>query len=284
MEYIQVFFRNSHTDDYTNDILAEYLCELGFDSFENINMGLVAYCPNSIFNELNMINTIKSIPYINYKNITYSIKRMEDKNWNAIWETDSFKPIIIDNKCIIHSSEYSENKNYSYDIIIKPTQSFGTGYHETTRMMLSFILENDMIGKQILDFGCGTGVLGILSCKCGATQAIGIDIDKWSVECANNNCRLNHIDNFNIMLGDSTLLNNISSKFDIIFANINRNIILTDLRKYVQTLNTDGKIFLSGFYKEDLNIIKTQAEELGLQIGEQKIDNNWTAVMFRKLK
>ncbi len=282
MEYIQVFFHNADNDDYTNDILAEYLCEIGFDSFENINMGLVAYCPNSIFNESLMIDTIKEIPFIDYKKLSYSIKKMEDKNWNAIWESDSFKPIIVDNKCIIHSSNYSYQTEYQYDIIINPTQSFGTGYHETTRMMLSFILYSDIRNKNILDFGCGTGVLGILSCKREAKSAIGIDIDNWSVECAKNNCKLNNVDNFEILLGDSMLLNNLNKQFDIIFANINRNIILSDMERYVKVLKNGGDIYFSGFYSTDLDVIISAANKNNLELEEKKEDNNWIAVKFKK--
>lgn len=282
MEYIQVIFRNSNNDDYTNDILSEYLGELGFDSFENINEGLVAYCPNSLFNESEMVNTIKSISFIDYRNISYSIQKIEDKNWNAVWESDSFKPIIIDDKCIIHSSNAEVSGNYQYDIIINPTQSFGTGYHETTRMMLSYILEGDIRNKTILDFGCGTGVLGILSCKCNANKAVGIDIDKWSVECATNNCKLNHINNFDILLGDSSILDNIDLKFNIIYANINRNIILSDIDKYEKVLKIGGNLYLSGFYYDDVEIISQKADKLNLKIEETKTDNNWVALKLIK--
>lgn len=279
MDYQKITFRLPNVEDYMSDLLVATLGEIGFDSFEETTQGLIGYCPAPIFSEKAMkeaINTmIISISY------SYSITFIADQNWNETWEQNSFDPIEIDTRCVIHSSQKPVSKIFTYDIIINPKQAFGTGTHETTRMMLEFLLENDLKNKDVLDMGCGTGVLSIMASLRGANSIESIDIDNWSHENTLENIALNSLKNITVILGDASLLTH--QQFHLILANINRNILLNDMVKYVQVLVPQGLLVMSGFYKNDYPLIQEKAERLGLKQVSYQENNEWMMGCFMKI-
>ncbi|HRS68459.1 MAG TPA: 50S ribosomal protein L11 methyltransferase, partial [Paludibacteraceae bacterium] len=228
MDYQKVTFRLVDAEDFMADILVALLGNNGFESFEETTQGIIAYCPAPSFDETAMIENITSaLPELKY---AYRIETIADQNWNKTWEEHHFEPIEINNRCIIHSSRKPILKTVPYDIVINPQQAFGTGTHETTRMMLTYLLDNEIDNKSVLDMGCGTGVLAIMASLRGAKHIEAIDIDSWAQKNAEENIRLNARTNIHVHLGDATLLKN--KLFDIILANINRNILLKDMSVY----------------------------------------------------
>ena len=270
MKYIKVIVDVSQLPDYEVDVLVYQLGEIGFDMFENTENQLLAYIPMT---DLNTESLNQLLPN------GYQIEEMPDKNWNEEWEKHFFQPIVIGNECVIHSTFQTDVPKATYDIIIDPKMSFGTGHHATTANMLSWILEDDMTGKRVLDMGCGTAVLGILAKKKGADSVLAIDIDSWCYENAQESAQLNHTD-IEIQLGDASLL--AGKSFDIVLANINRNILLNDMAAYVATLAEGGVLYMSGFYTEDIPVIAQCANDLGLTQVGVKEQNNWVAVKFVK--
>jgi ribosomal protein L11 methyltransferase len=203
-----------------------------------------------------------------------------DQNWNEAWEKNYFKPVVIGGECMIRAPFHTEFPNAKYEIIIEPNMAFGTGNHETTATIVESILQNDLTGKTILDMGCGTGILSILASMKGAKHITAIDIDKWSYEGTKENAKLNNIKNIDIFLGDAQLLNH--QKFDLIFANIHKNVLLNDMEAYYKVLNQGGNLIMSGFYLEDIPDIKAKAESIGLTDNGFVEKNTWVAHSFKK--
>jgi ribosomal protein L11 methyltransferase len=201
---------------------------------------------------------------------------IEQENWNATWE-QNFNPILVGGVCAVRAP-FHEKTEVAYDIVIEPKMSFGTGHHETTHMMLQHILDHDFWGKAVLDMGSGTGVLAILAEKKGAKAVDAVDFDNWCYLNALENVERNNCKNIRVYEGDAALLK--GKKYDIILANINRNILLEDLPHYVKCLNTNGLLFLSGFYKEDIIAISAKCGELGLKFEKNLEKNNWVAVKY----
>ena len=282
MEYIKVTFRTEDVEEWANDLLASMLGEVGFESFEETSRGIIGYCPAPAFDEAAMKQIVAELPIADASMIAYRIETIADQNWNAVWEQNGYEPIEITSECIIHASNKEISQDYKYDIIINPVQSFGSGYHETTRMILTYLLEMDITDKAVLDMGCGTGVLGILACLRGAGSLVSIDIDEWSWRNAIENIEANDIEGAEVVLGDASLLTDYPTCFDIVLANINRNILLADLEAYVSTMTPDSYIIMSGFYLDDLAMIQSKAESLGLRYIDHRTDNDWTAVRFQK--
>ena len=282
MEYINVTFRTEDVEEWANDLLASMLGEVGFESFEETSRGIIGYCPAPAFDEAAMKQIVAELPIADASMIAYRIETIADQNWNAVWEQNGYEPIEITSECIIHASNKEISQDYKYDIIINPVQSFGSGYHETTRMILTYLLEMDITDKAVLDMGCGTGVLGILACLRGAGSLVSIDIDEWSWRNAIENIEANDIEGAEVVLGDASQLTDYPTCFDIVLANINRNILLADLEAYVSTMTPDSYIIMSGFYLDDLAMIQSKAESLGLRYIDHRTDNDWTAVRFQK--
>jgi ribosomal protein L11 methyltransferase len=259
-----------------SDVLIAMFGDAGFESFVETETGFEAYIPSQNL-DVALIDAIE-LPFEGVS-FTYNIEEIADQNWNEVWEKNYFQPIVIGNECVVRGPFHPEFPEIPHQIVIEPKMAFGTGHHETTGMMLQYILENNMAGANILDMGCGTGILGILASMRGATHVLGIDIDKWCTDNTIENCELNHISNMEVQLGDVSLLIG-DENYDIILANINRNILLSDIQKYVGSLKNNGYLFVSGFYQSDLEVIVAEAQRNGLKLLDVKEQNQWVAARF----
>ena len=279
MKYLEVTFTTHPCNETVNDVVSALAGEIGFESFVECEGGIQAYIQQTLFDEEALKEMVANFPLPDTR-IEYTIKEAEDKNWNEEWEKHFFKPIIIDNRCIIHSSFHRDIPKLEYDIIIDPKMAFGTGHHETTSLMVSEILKMDLSGRTVLDMGCGTSVLAILASMKGASAITAIDIDDWCVENSLENIALNGVNNIQVLLGDASLLRGMH--FDVIIANINRNILLNDMAAYSHCLSEGGCLYMSGFYTEDVSIIESGAVKHGLKMDYFNQKNNWAAVKMTK--
>lgn len=280
MEYYEITFKTTPTSETINDVLCALAGEAGCESFIPNNEGLTAYAQQKLFDEDMLKSYLEFFPIENVT-VEYSIKEAENKDWNQEWEENSFQPIIIGNECVVHGSNHTDVPIAKYNIKINPRLAFGSGHHQTTGMMMKRLLSDDIQQKKVLDMGCGTCILGILALMRGAESLVAIDIDEWSVENSIENLKLNNIQhNAEVLLGDATLLNDMH--FDLILANINRNILLADMERYVKCLNANGTLYMSGFYTEDIPLIKGKGEELGLTFIDKLEDDNWACVKLKK--
>ncbi|MBT8183932.1 MAG: 50S ribosomal protein L11 methyltransferase, partial [Eudoraea sp.] len=246
-----------------------------FDSFIETDSGLNAYIKKSDFRE-GIFNDIQILSKPDFK-ISFESRELVQQNWNARWE-ENFKPITVDNRCSVRAPFHEEFREVEYDIVIMPKMSFGTGHHETTQMMLEHLLEMPVAGLSVLDMGCGTGVLAILAAMKGATLVDAIDIDHWSYLNTMENIERNGQHHINVYEGDIGLLG--ERQYNLILANINRNILLSDIPAYVKQLQKNGKLILSGFYREDLGLISETCDNAKLKFVKKKELNNWLAVVY----
>ena len=280
MKYTEVTFSIQPYSTDKSDILAAMAGEIGFESFTEMEDGLKAYIQDDFLDKEALEALTADFPFPNTR-ITFTLAPAAYQNWNEEWEQHGFQPIVIDNRCCVHSTTHQDIPQTAYDIVINPQMSFGSGYHETTQGMIREILDADLKGKTVLDMGCGTCILGILSAMRGASHVTAIDIDEWSVNNARQNVELNHLDNVDVEWGDAHLLLD-RAPFDIILANINRNILLNDMPAYTSSMHKHSIILMSGFYQEDLPIIQKKAESLGLKYLSHKEYNNWVVVKFER--
>ena len=257
-----------------SDILIAQLGEAGFESFVEEEDAVLAYIQKDDWSS-DILNGIDILSNDNFE-IDYDSKEIEQENWNATWE-QNFQPIIVDDICMIRAP-FHESMNVEYDIVIEPKMSFGTGHHETTHMMLQHILNLDVEGKAVLDMGSGTGVLAILCAMRGAGKIDAIDIDNWCYLNAKENVERNKMDFIEVYEGDVALIKN--KKYDVIIANINRNILLMDIPAYSNSLNKNGTLLLSGFYTEDLDMITEKCNENSLKFEKNLVRNNWVAAKY----
>ena len=278
MEYTAVKFKFRFEEAFAADLFVAFLAENGFDSFENWEEGIEAYIPSEDFSEDELVEKITNFPYQGVELL--SVNAIPDQNWNEEWEKNFFSPIVIGDECVIHSSFHKDVPQVQYDIQINPKMAFGTGHHATTSLIIAALLKAELRGKSLLDMGCGTAVLAILAAMRGAAPITAIDIDTWCVENAKENSQINKIENIDIRLGDARLLKGMH--FDVILANINRNILLTDMKTYASCLNEQGELYLSGFYTEDIPILEAEALKHRLKTLEYKEKNNWA--MMRLVK
>lgn len=275
MTYIEYHFTIQPTQPATDILLAE-LGEAGFESFVEIPSGLLAYIAKAdwhsgILNNLNIVNH----PEVT---ITWFSKEIAPQNWNAVWEKN-FPAVTIGEKCRVRAP-FHPKKKVLYDIVIEPKMSFGTGHHETTYLMLQHLLDTDCVGKAVLDMGCGTGILAILAKKKEAARVEAIDIDEWCFINTQGNVKRNGCEDIQVLQGDSNLL--AGKTYDIILANINRNILLADIPLYATCLTPEGSLFLSGFYKKDLEAISSKCKAQGLVLEKIVEKNFWIAAKYIK--
>ncbi len=265
------------------DLLADGAAEAGFEAFEETEKGLDAYVQKELFDQSALDAFIASFP-IPSAEITYTIAEAEDKDWNEEWEDQGFAPICINDQVLIYDAKHPElHPTTSPDHIeigIEAKLAFGTGNHETTRMIVAALLGMNLYKKRILDCGCGTGILGIACSKMGASEVVGYDIDEWSVDNARHNAQLNGVENMEVLHGNASVINHISGIFDIVLANINRNILLEDMRAFRSVIDTGGQVILSGFYESDIPALIQRAEELGLRLSEKYTDNDWACIIL----
>ncbi|MBO7288055.1 MAG: 50S ribosomal protein L11 methyltransferase [Bacteroidales bacterium] len=276
MNYYACSFTNPDNENL-KDMFMELLGEIGFDSFMDTDDGFDAYCQEPLLNEEELNDILQMEQFANVKLLKKEL--IPDQDWNATWEA-SYEPVIINEFCRIRAPFHNVEGSYKYDLIIEPKMSFGTAHHETTSQIIELMLQSDFSGLNLLDMGSGTGVLAILAKKLGSATTVAIDNDEWAYRNALDNIRLNDENEIIVELGDATSLND--RQFDVILANINRNILLRDMKEYVKCLVNGGKIFFSGFYEEDLVLIKKEAERLGLTYSNHVTKNNWTAAVFVK--
>lgn len=263
------------------DLIASSLADLGFDSFEHQDDILLAYIPCDDDREGLLEGINEELPFEGLS-INYEREIMPDVNWNEEWEKNYFQPIIIgDNLCQIRAPFHESSPDVQTEIIISPKMAFGTGNHETTALMMSYILEHDVEGLRVLDMGCGTGILGILALKQGARELSAIDIDEWAYLNVLENAALNGVEGIDSQQGDASSLNG-REPYDLILANITRNILLQDMEAYTAVLKPGGRLILSGFYLEDVDSLTSEGQRLGLSLGTQESRNKWTRLELIK--
>lgn len=256
------------------EILIAELGYAGFESFVETENGVTAYIQKEEWNS-DILDDVQILKSDEFK-ISYIFNEIEQTNWNEEWEKN-FPPIVVDDVCTVRAPFHDVPKT-KYDIIIEPKMSFGTGHHETTHMMIQHILNNDFLNKSVLDMGCGTGVLAILAEMKGAAKIDAIDIDNWCYLNSLENVQRNNCKHISVYEGDASLLK--EKAYDVIIANINRNILLADMSKYVTCLKKEGLLFLSGFYKDDISIINKECSKYGLKLQESLEKNNWVSLKF----
>lgn len=285
MKYYEVTFNvNAPADGQSDacDLVAALAGEAGFESFEKTADGLKGYVQTTLFDQKALDEALKDFTFAD-ATVTYDVKEAENRDWNESWEQEGFEPIAIGDKCVVHDGRHLPRKRAAIEVEIDAKQAFGTGNHETTRIIVAALSEMDLAGKNVLDAGCGTGILSIVAVKMGASHATGYDIDEWSVENARHNAAINHVDGqIDIALGDARLLDSVGATFDIVVANINRNILLNDMERFSRVLNGGGALLLSGFYTEDAPLLEERAKGLGLRKGHATSDNGWTCLTFVK--
>ncbi len=278
MQYVKIDIQVVPCEEWFRDVLTAKLGEIGFESFMESEKGVEAFISEKDFDEVALNKVIADQPS-NFK-ITWIKEIIEDKNWNEEWEKNYFQPLLIDKECVIRAPFHKKYPKAKYEIIIEPNMAFGTGNHETTSMMIEAVLSEDLIGKSVLDMGCGTGILGILASMKGAEKITAIDISEWAVSGTKENAAFNEIGNIAVKQGDATLLGNES--YDLILANIQRNVLLEDMKTYSENLKKGGRIFLSGFYREDLKVIRDEAEKRGLHYQSHQVCKNWVVAIMQK--
>lgn len=264
------------------DILSALAGEAGFETFEDTTEGITGYVQQALYDEMILKTLLEGFPLPSCK-ISFTICEAEDKDWNEQWEKEGFEPIIIDDRIMIHDGRHLSDCQPQISIEIDAHLAFGTGTHETTRMMVGQLLNTPLKGKRVLDCGTGTGILAIAALKLGASDAVGYDIDEWSADNARHNAVINMVDShFTSLLGDASILNDIEDEFDVVVANINRNILLNDMPMFVSKMAPHSTLLLSGFYSQDIPLLEKKAISLGLKKQAQQHDGDWACLRFER--
>ena len=293
MKYFEVEFMIETPQavlDDVRDVLAAVVGEAGFESFEETAQGLKGYVQQTLFDRALLDESLSSFPFAD-AHITYHVNEAEDRDWNEQWEQEGFEPIVVGERCIIHDGRHfgtlpggaADLERFDIAIEIDAHLAFGTGTHETTRMMVGHLLSLPLTGTRVLDCGCGTGILGIAALKGGAEECVAYDIDEWSADNARHNAVINGVDHrFTSLLGDASLLATVEGSFDVVLANINRNVLLADMPAFRTKLAPRGLLLLSGFYQQDVAMLVQKAQSLGLELQHQASDGEWTLLAFKR--
>ncbi|MER2998118.1 50S ribosomal protein L11 methyltransferase [Pontibacter populi] len=274
MDFIEVTLEVSA--DFA-DIFTAELGELGFNAFEENEEGFSAYIDEDKFSQEALEEVVNR--YAGMVQVEYTTQKIERQNWNEEWERN-FEPLFIGDKVSVRASFHEKPANAEYDIVINPKMSFGTGHHETTTLMIENQLTLDHKGKRVLDMGCGTGILAIMAGELGASEIVAVEIEDWTVENTRENAGLNGYATIDVRLGGAETIEG-DEPYDIILANINRNVLLEDMPAYVAVLKPQGYLLLSGFYTEDLPMLQERATELGLTYLSHRVKNNWVSAIFK---
>lgn len=266
------------------ELLSAAACEAGFEAFEDIDNGIAGYVQRPLYDKEALDAAIADYMPEGTQ-VTYNIEEVPDQDWNQDWEDQGFEPIGVSDHLVIYDAKHTDMSMFAGDdgvmrIFIEARNAFGTGTHQTTRMILRRLLGMDLTGKSVLDCGCGTGILGIVALRLGANRVLGYDIDEWSSENAKHNAALNGVDNLDVLLGDASVLDGVKEEFDVVIANINRNILLNDMTAFRSHLKTGGRLILSGFYETDVPMLEQAAQSNGLTIIDVVTDGEWACAMF----
>ena len=264
------------SSDIQHDMLTTMLADMGFDSFMDEDRCLKAYCSAESRDDMAVEALLNEPSFSDIRLL--NVEEMPDKDWNELWEA-SYQPVVVNERCRVRAPFHAPDPSFEFDLVIEPKMSFGTANHETTAQIITLMLETDFQGKDVLDMGSGTAVLAILAKKLGAARTVAIDNDEWAYRNAFTNIELNGISDIEVILGDAMA---IQGQYDVVLANINRNILLRDMHHYVDAMRPNAHIFFSGFYAEDLDSIKAEAERLGLRYCRHLSRNNWVAAEFLK--
>lgn len=276
MEYTKITCTLSPDNELARELLMQALGDAGFESFVEHDERLEAYIPSATYSpELLLTEEFQNNPLFNFQ---HTEEVIADQNWNEVWEQNYFEPLLIEDQCLIRAPFHQEYPSAAFEIIINPRMAFGTGNHETTHLMIRAMLEMELRELEVLDMGCGSGILSIFASMKGAKNVTAIDIDEWSTNNTLENAALNNINNILVSLGDAALLN--EQQFDAILANIQRNILLKDMPAYVKVLKPGGTLVMSGFYTADLPMITQKAAELGLELTGSYDRSDWCAASF----
>lgn len=265
-------------ESHHQDLLIDELADLGFDTFEETDFGFKAYIPSEDFDKAQVDDRLAF--YNDMVSFSYEVNLIPQKNWNEVWESN-FKPIEVAGQIYVRATFHEPKPDFKYEIVIDPKMAFGTGHHDTTCLMMDTMLENTMQGKNVLDMGCGTGILAILASKLGASSITAIDYDMLCYKSTFENTALNHVKGMHIICGSKEDIPN--EEYDVILANINRNILVDQMGRYNEVLKPSGEIYFSGFYEHtDLDIIKEEAHKYGFNYISHKTSNHWVAAKFIK--
>jgi ribosomal protein L11 methyltransferase len=290
MKYYEIEITIKPCTEATRAIMTALAADAGCEAFEDTKTGVMAYVQQALFNREALDESISSFP-ISETSITYEVREAEDKDWNEQWEQEGFEPIEVrskkdDGRCIIihdgrHLPSTISLQPSAISIEIDAHLAFGTGTHETTRMICATLLGMDLKGKRVLDCGCGTGILGICALKLGAASCVGYDIDEWSADNTRHNAVINQVDSrLQPLCGDSSILSSYGAEFDLVMANINRNILLADMPRFVSVMAPHSTLILSGFYETDCALLESKAQQLGLKLAATKTDANWACMVL----
>lgn len=278
MQYIQVTFTFSGIEEYQKDLLVSELAEVGFNTFEDTESGFAAFIDFDDYNQNRLSGVL--LQFEDEFVYNYTVTEIAAQNWNEEWEKN-FEPLVISDECYIRATFHQPQPHYRYEIVIDPKMAFGTGHHQTTTMMMQYILSSDLEGKKVLDMGCGTGILAILASKKGAKTLLAIDNDEVCYQSTLENAMLNHITNLEADCGGKEIIP--ESTFDVILANINRNILLDQINTYAGVLVSGGSIFFSGFYETpDLEMIVQECKKFNISYKDHKKMGDWVAAHFIK--
>ena len=287
MKYLSTTFKiecpSSDLLQPCRELLADSCGEVGYESFMDSDDGIIGYIQQENYSEPHVRELTASFPIAGVT-ITYNTEEIPDQDWNETWEAEGFEPIVVDGKVTIydaHHVEDAEQFSSPIQIGIQARNAFGTGNHETTRMIVSTLLELPLTGRRVLDCGCGTGILGITAVKCGAASVVAYDIDEFSSDNARHNAVLNGVgEQIDVLLGNANVLSHVEGIFDVVLANINRNVLLQDMEAFHNVMASDASLVLSGFYTEDAPMLLQKAETLGLHEVSRKVDNNWCCLLL----
>ena len=276
MQYTEVDIRLREVNLFA-DILVAKLNEIEFESYIEDENGVKAYVQTQRLNEVAVQEIMSDISELT--ELSFRINKIKNENWNIEWESN-YQPVFINDSCVIRAHFHNSFPDMKYEIVITPKMSFGTGHHETTSLMMNQMFSLDFKKKSVLDMGTGTGVLAILASKLGARDLVGIDYDTWSFNNAKENAALNNISDIHFIHGDVGAISNV--KYDIILANINRNVILNDIENYVSVMDDSSEILLSGFLEEDTPLILKKTKQLGLKLIVSKNKNKWQMLHLKR--
>ncbi|KAA8481815.1 ribosomal protein L11 methyltransferase [Arcticibacter tournemirensis] len=277
MDYFELKFTIDSKEDFHRDLLLNAVAEAGFDTFEETPLGFNAYISSEKYNQ-SQLNALLE-PFEDMFGFSYVEGLIPQKNWNEVWESN-FDPITVSNQCYIRATFHQPHPEYPYEIVIDPKMAFGTGHHQTTAMMMEFMLEANIQGNTVLDMGCGTGILAILARKIGAASVTAIDYDPICYESTIENAALNNISGIEVLCGSKEMIPD--KKFDIVFANINRNILLDQFERYADAVKAGGELFISGFYEVDCPVLLEAADKYSFVFTAKKQLNDWTSLKLLK--